>query len=83
MTWYENGNLEREYEYLHGKWHGRRTLYREDGVKESEGFFEHGKRQGVWVAYHPNGQLRSEVEFEDDRQKPGMKLWAEDGRKLR
>ena len=52
-TWYENGRLKIERNYLHDSKHGLELSYNSDGTMKESGFFYHGTpdscRSKVWV----------------------------------
>ncbi len=54
-SYYEDGKLWSEGDFLKGESHGKRTVYHPNGKKYYEGNFDMGKRSGLWVFYDEDG----------------------------
>lgn len=56
VSYYANGNLQREGSYKNGKKDGLWIQYWPNGNKKSEATFVEGKYSGLYTSYHPNGK---------------------------
>ncbi|MFH1120755.1 MAG: hypothetical protein V1775_13110 [Bacteroidota bacterium] len=63
VSWYKDGKLWSEGEFVKGESHGKRTVYFSNGKKYYEGYFNMGKRTGIWMFYDEAGQKVKEVNY--------------------
>jgi hypothetical protein len=56
-----------EGEFVHGRYHGKGALYKEDGKIWYEGEFKYDKRHGNGIEYHNNGKISYEGEFVNEK----------------
>ena len=73
-TWYEDGTLLMEGEYVNGKEIGPWQTFWENGRRKNQSFFVNGKLNGDWVSYTPTG-----VKSLEGKYKKGQKVghWNE------
>lgn len=90
VSYFANGNVQREGEYRNGKKEGLWILYWPGGNKQSEATFREGKYTGLYTAYHQNGKRRLQGRYNDfagvpaDGTKEGpWNDYAEDGETIR
>ena len=81
-SYYQNGNLEYEAEYINGKLDGTSRVWSEDGSLFSESEYSHGQPHGTWKKFHPNGSLMYEVQYEFG-QKHGDEKWYYENKQLK
>lgn len=60
ITYFPNGNKEKECHYKNGKPDGIWLWYYENGNKRSEGVYREGIIEGLWIEYYPDGTKYSE-----------------------
>jgi antitoxin component YwqK of YwqJK toxin-antitoxin module len=65
-SWYKDGKLWSEGEFVKGESHGKRTVYYPNGKKYYEGNFNMGKRTGIWMFYDEQGKKVKEVDFDKE-----------------
>jgi antitoxin component YwqK of YwqJK toxin-antitoxin module len=63
-SWFQDGTLWSEGEFLNGESHGKRTVYHANGNKYYEGNFTNGKRTGIWVFYSEDGKKEREIDYD-------------------
>ena len=63
-SYYQNGNLEYEAEFINGKLDGTNRVWSEDGSLLSVSEYSNGQPHGAWKKFHPNGSLMYEVQYE-------------------
>ena len=73
-SYYQNGNLEYEAEFVNGKLDGTSRVWSEDGNLYSKSEYSNGQPHGVWIIFHSNGALMHEVQYEYG-QKHGVEKW--------
>ena len=76
-SYFSNGNIEYEAEFINGKLDGISRVWVEDGTLFSESEYSNGKPHGIWNRYHPNGSLMYEVYYEYGK-KHGVEKWYYD-----
>ncbi len=76
-SYYQNGNLEYEAEFVNGKLDGTNRVWSEDGALYSKSEYSNGQPHGVWIIFHPNGALMHEVHFEYGLKHGGEKWYYE------
>ena len=64
-SYYPNGQINSEENYIDGKKDGKWTWYYENGQIQIEGNYIDGKRDGKWTWYYENGQIQIEVNYID------------------
>ncbi len=60
MSYYANGNVQREGSYRSGQKDGFWVQYWPNGGKKSEATFVNGKYTGLYTSYHENGKRRTQ-----------------------
>ena len=73
-SYYQNGNLEYEAEYINGKLDGLSRYWSENGVLISESEYSNGQPHGSWKNYHSNEKLMNETTYFHG-QKHGYEKW--------
>ena len=81
-SYYQNGNLEYEAEFINGKLDGTNRVWSEDGALYSKSEYSNGQPHGVWIIFHPNGALMHEVHFEYGL-KHGAEKWYYENKQLK
>ncbi len=74
QSFFVNGNLEYEAEYVNGKLDGTSKVWLEDGTLYSISEYSNNQPHGIWKKFHPNEKLMFEVNYEYG-QKHGMEKW--------
>ena len=74
QSFFSNGNLEYEAEYVNGKLDGTSKVWLEDGTLYSISKYSNNQPHGIWKKFHPNGKLMFEVNYEYG-QKHGVEKW--------
>ena len=82
QSFFSNGNLEYEAEYVNGKLDGASKVWLEDGTLYSISKYSNNQPHGIWKKFHPNGKLMFEVNYEYG-QKHGMEKWHYDNGNLK
>ena len=73
-SYFQNGALEFETEYVNGKLDGKSQVWLEDGTLYSICKYSNNQPHGIWKKFHPNGKLMFEVNYEYG-QKHGVEKW--------
>ena len=73
-SYYQNGNLEYEAEFVNKKLDGTSRLWSEDGILLSVSEYNNGQPHGKWKTFHPNKKLRYETTYFHS-QKHGYERW--------
>ena len=63
-SYFQNGALEFETEYINGKLDGKSQVWLEDGTLYSISKYSNNQPHGIWKKFHPNGKLMFEVNYE-------------------
>lgn len=79
--YFENGQLEFEYEILNGVKNGKFIRYFENGEIEIVGNFLNGKENGIWTEYYENGQIAETGEYINNEYCV-YNFWSERGEQL-
>ena len=74
QSFFSNGNLEYEAEFVNGKLDGKSQVWLEDGTLYSISKYSNNQPHGIWKKFHPNGKLMFAVNFEYG-QKHGHEKW--------
>ena len=74
QSFFSNGNLEYEAEYINGRLDGTSKLWLKDGTLYSISKYSNNQPHGIWKKFHPNGKLMFEVNYEYG-QKHGVEKW--------
>ena len=74
QSFFSNGNLEYEAEYVNGKLDGKSQVWLEDGTLYSISKYSNNQPHGIWKKFHSNGKLMFEVNYEYG-QKHGVEKW--------
>ncbi len=61
--WYENGQMQKETNYVGDKRNGLMTMWKESGVIISETNYEADIKDGLEITYHGNGRLLAETNY--------------------
>ena len=81
-SYYQNGNLEYEAEYLNDKLDGTSRVWSEEGNLLSESQYSNGLPHGIWKKFHSNGSIMYDVQFEYG-QKHGFEKWYYENKQLK
>ena len=73
-SYFSNGNLEYEAEFLNKKLDGTSRVWSEDGILLSVSEYSNGQPHGKWKTFHPNKKLRYETTYFHS-QKHGYERW--------
>ena len=76
-SYFSNGNIEYEAEYLNGKLDGLSRTWYENGPISSASLYDNGQPHGIWKKYHINGSIMYEVHYEYG-EKHGIEYWYYD-----
>ena len=63
-SYFSNGNLEYEAEFVNGKLDGISKVWLEDGTLFSVSQYSNDHPHGNWKKFHPNGKLMFELNYE-------------------
>ena len=74
QSFFSNGNLEYEAEFVNGKLDGTSKVWLEDGTLFSDSQYSNNQPHGAWKKFHPNGKLMFAVNYEYG-QKHGYEKW--------
>ena len=81
-SYFQNGILEFEAEYINEKLDGKSQVWLEDGTLYSISKYSNNQPHGIWKKFHPNGKLMFEVNYEYG-QKHGVEKWYYDNGNLK
>ena len=73
-SYFPNGNLEYEAEFLNKKLDGTSRVWSEDGTLLSVSEYSNGKPNGIWKTFHANEKLKYETNYFHN-QKHGYERW--------
>ena len=73
-SYFPNGNIEYEAEFINGKLDGLSRVWIEDGTLISESEYNNGQPHGMWKRYHNNGLAMYTMQYEYG-QKHGYEIW--------
>ena len=73
-SYFPNGNLEYEAEFVNKKIDGTSRVWNEDGILISVSEYSNGQPHGKWKTFHPNEKLRHETTYFHS-QKHGYERW--------
>ena len=79
-SYFPNGNIEYEAEYLNGKLDGLSRVWHKDGTLFSESEYSNGQPHGVWKKYFPNNNIMYEASYEFGNKHGNEKWFYETGR---
>ena len=74
QSYFSNGNLEYEAEFVNGKLDGTSKVWLKDGTLYSVSQYSNDQPHGTWKKFHPNGKLMFDVNYEYG-QKHGNEKW--------
>ena len=77
--WHDNGQLEFEGSYKHGKKHGTHKWWYPNGQLEFEENYQHGKKHGLFRGWWKNGKLDYEGSFKYNQRDGLWKGYYENG----
>jgi antitoxin component YwqK of YwqJK toxin-antitoxin module len=78
-TFYENGNIKSEQNYLNWKFNGKWKIFYENGNIKSENNYQEGKLNGESKEFYENGNIKSENNYQDDKLNGESKEFFQDG----
>jgi len=78
-SYFSNGKIEYEAEFINGKLDGLSRVWTENGMLISESEYSNGQPHGIWRKYHPNGSLMYEVHYEYGKKHGDEKWFYESG----
>jgi len=73
-SYFSNGNLEYEAEFVNGKLDGISKVWLEEGTLFSVSQYSNDHPHGNWKIFHPNGKLMFELNYEYG-EKHGTEKW--------
>ena len=73
-SYYPNGNLEYEAEFVNRKLDGTSRVWSENGTLLSVSEYSNGRPHGKWKLFHPNKNLKCETSYFHS-QKHGYERW--------
>ncbi|MBX3413943.1 MAG: hypothetical protein KF708_14730 [Pirellulales bacterium] len=79
-SWYANGQVQLEGEFVNDIESGKFTWWYQNGQKSLEGFYKDGKQHGRWSWWHQNGQKSSQGDFLAGHQQGRWFWWQENGK---
>lgn len=82
-SWYANGQLKCQVNYVSGKMEGLFTFWGSNGRKIREGHMLHGIHVGLWLSWHENGQLATSEQYKNGILDGKWENWHENGSKFR
>ena len=74
QSFFSNGNLEYEAEFVNGKLDGTSKVWLEDGTLYSVSQYSNDQPHGAWKKFHQNGKLLFAVNYEYG-EKHGTEKW--------
>jgi antitoxin component YwqK of YwqJK toxin-antitoxin module len=77
--WFDNGQLQQQGYYQHGKKHGTFTFYYENGQVAAAGEYRDDQPDGMWVWSHRNGQKATVGQYTAGQQVGDWRWWNDDG----
>ncbi|TLX78362.1 hypothetical protein E9993_01400 [Labilibacter sediminis] len=81
-AFYDNGQLESEAIYVHGKLFGKYKEWYENGNLKTEIEYADGMRNGLMTTYYSNGQKESEMLYENNAYIKDLNKWDKVGNEL-
>ena len=73
-SYFQNGAIEFEAEYINGKLDGKSLVWLEDGSLFSISKYSNNQPHGIWKKFHPNGKLMFAMNYEYG-EKHGTEKW--------
>ena len=64
MSWFRNGYVAEEMQFLNGILHGAQKIWHTNGKIKTEQFWDYGKQDGILKEWYSNGQIAMEASFE-------------------
>ena len=83
ISYYENGQIKKEGNYMNGWYYGSWNSYYENGQIESKENFSNQKREGKWISYYENGQIKTEGNYKYGKRKDKWTSYDENGMKIK
>ena len=81
-SYFPNGNLEYEAEFINEKLDGTSRVWSENGTLLSASEYSNGQPHGVWKIFHPNQKLKYETTYFHS-QKHGYEIYYYDNGQLK
>ena len=78
-SYFPNGNIEYEAEYINDKLDGLSRVWLEDGTLISESEYSNGQPHGTWRQYYPIGSIKYEVYYVYGKKTGDEKWFYENG----
>jgi TonB family protein len=80
MTWYKNGQLQSQGNFINGKQAGKMQTWHENGNLKSEMSYKDGKNEGKSLSWYENGQLESESNYVNGKNEGESHSWYKNGK---
>jgi len=78
-SWYPNGQMQTEGEFVDDVPNGHFTWWHENGQKQAEGNYNAGAQTGRWVSWHANGQRETECTYRGPLMTGKFYRWTAEG----
>ena len=78
-SYFPNGNLEYEAEFINEKLDGTSRVWSEDGILVSVSEYSNGQPHGVWKTFHSNQKLEYETTYFHSRKHDYERWYYENG----
>ena len=83
MSWFRNGYVAEEMQFLNGILHGAQKIWYTNGKIKTEQFWDYGKQDGILKEWYSNGQIAMEASFERGLYNGKKTTWYKSGIKKR
>ena len=81
-TWYQNGEINVDGQFINGNRTGEFNWYYNSGKKKERAFFDGaGKNIAITTQWYENGKKRAEANYKKGQISGKLKFWYEDGQK--
>ena len=81
-SYFPNGNLEYEAEFVNGKLDGSSRVWLDDGTLLSVSEYNNDRPHGMWKRYYPNGNVMYEVQYVYGK-KHGDEKWFYENKQIK
>ncbi len=79
FDFYENGQLESEYQILNHRVNGEKIEYYENGRTFSKSYYKNGRLEGIYKEFYENGNISCKINFTDSLENGEQWHYFEDG----
>ncbi|WP_265420795.1 toxin-antitoxin system YwqK family antitoxin [Aeromonas salmonicida] len=79
VSFYSNGNLEYEINYINGKAEGAEKWYYENGKTKETRTYKNGIYEGIRKNYYESGKIKSELTYKNNKREGPLKSYYESG----